>query len=110
MPIPGSTENKDISFHRLPTLPTTKRDEIKKKWVQNIKRKVVSSTLYICSERDLKIGLTGTKPRNILKEEAVHTRFSHMSDSTRPEENIFITTSRRKIIQEGNGRRCDFKL
>ena len=44
---PGSTENKDISFHRL---PTTKRDEIKKKWVQNIKRKVVSSTLYICSE------------------------------------------------------------
>ena len=28
----------------------------------------------------------------------MHTRFSHMSDSARPEENIFIKTRRRKII------------
>ena len=83
-----STENKGISFHRL---PTTKRNEIRKKWLQNIRRKIVPLRLYICSEhfesscfqRDLKAELTGTKPRNMLKDEAVPTIFSHMSGSSK---------------------------
>ena len=84
---PGCTnrcsDKKDISFHRL---PNANRQEIREKWLNNIKRKVVPNVMFICSEhfekacfkRDLKAELIpGTKPRNELLKDAVPTIFIH---------------------------------
>ena len=76
-----SANNKNISFHRL----SSKKEEIKKKWLHNLNRKFIPETLSVCSEhfepscfkRDLQAELMGTKPRNILKDDAVPTIFKH---------------------------------
>ena len=60
-----------------------KKEEIKKKWLHNLNRKFIPETLSVCSEhfepssfkRDLQAELMGTKPRKILKNDAVPTIF-----------------------------------
>ena len=59
-----STENKGLSFHRL---PSNNRGELREKWPRNIKRQAVPESFYVCSEhfenscfkRDLKSELLG---------------------------------------------------
>ena len=63
----------------------SKKEEIKKKWLHNLNRKFIPETLTVCSghfersyfKRDLQAELMGTKPRNILKDDAVPTIFKH---------------------------------
>ena len=82
-----SANNKNISFHRL----SSKKEEIKKKWLHNLNRKFIPETLSVCSEhfepscfkRDLQAELMGTKPRNILKDDAVSTIFKHSQGPSR---------------------------
>ena len=74
-----SANNKNISFHQL----SSKKEEIKKKWLYNLNRTFITEKLSVCSEhfepscfkRDLQAELMGTKPRNILKDDAVPTIF-----------------------------------
>ena len=65
-------------------LQTTRiQQHIKKKWLHNPNRKFIPETLSVCYEHfepscfklDLQAELTGTKPRNILKDDAVPTIF-----------------------------------
>ena len=80
-------DNKNISFHRLPS----KSEEVKKKWLHNLKRKNIPETVFICSEHfephcfkhDLRAELMGTKPRNELKDDGVPTLFQHSQCSSR---------------------------
>jgi len=49
---PGCTNrstNKTVnrSFHQL---PTEKRAELRKKWLQNLKRKIIPASLWVCSD------------------------------------------------------------
>ena len=82
-----SEDNKNISFHRLPS----KSEEVKKKWLHNLKRKNIPETVFLCSEhfephcfkRDLRAELMGTKLRNELKDDAVPTLFQHSQCSSR---------------------------
>ena len=82
-----SEDNKNISFLRLPS----KSEEIKKKWLQNLKRKNIPETVFICSEhfephcfkRDLRAELMGIKPRNELKDDVVPTLFQYSQCSSR---------------------------
>ena len=82
-----SANNKNISFHQL----LSKKEEIKKKWLYNLNRKFIPETLSVCSEyfepscfkRDLQAELMGTKPRNILKDDAVPTIFKHSQGPSR---------------------------
>ena len=68
-----------------------KKEEIKKKWLHNLNRKSIPETLFVCSEhfepscfkRDLQAELMGTKPRNILKDDAVPTIFKHSQGPSR---------------------------
>ena len=78
-----SSDKKYISFHRLPNV---NRQEIREKWLNNIKRKVVPNVMYICSahfenvcfKRDLKAELIpGEKPKRELHKDAVPTIFNH---------------------------------
>ena len=71
--------NKNISFHQL----SSKRGEIKKKWWHNLNRTFIPKMLSVCSEdfelscfkQDLQVESMFTKPRNILKDDAVPTIF-----------------------------------
>ena len=42
-----SEDNKNISFHRLPS----KREEVKKKWLHNLKRKNVPEAVFILTTK-----------------------------------------------------------
>ena len=68
-----------------------KKEEIKKKWLHNLNRKFIPETLSVCSEHfepssfkpDLQAELMGTKPRKILKNDAVPTIFKLSQDPSR---------------------------
>ena len=76
-----SANNKNISFHRL----SAKKEEIKKKRLHNLNRKFSPEKLSVCSghfepsyfKRDLQAVLLGTKPRNVMKDDAVPTIFKN---------------------------------
>ena len=76
-----SANNKNISFHRL----SAKKEEIKKKRLHNLNRKFSPEKLSVCSghfepsyfKRDLQAVLMGTKPRNVMKDDAVPTIFKN---------------------------------
>ena len=82
-----SEDNKNISFHHLPS----KSEEVKKKWLHNLKRKNIPETLFLCSEhfephcfrRDLRAELMGKKTRNELKDDVVPALFQHSQCSLR---------------------------
>ena len=76
-----------MSFQQL----SSKEEEIKRKWLHNLNRKIIPETLSVCSEhlesscfkRDLQDELMGTKPRDILKDDAVLTIFKHSQGPSR---------------------------
>ena len=82
-----SANNKNISFYRL----SSKNKEIEKKRLLNLNRKFIPETLSVCSKhfkpsyfkRDLQAELLGTKPRNILKDDAFPTIFKHSQGPSR---------------------------
>ena len=69
----------------------SKKEGIKKKWLHNLNRKLIPETLPVCSEysepscfkRGLQAELMGTKPRNILKDDAVQTIFKQSQGPSR---------------------------
>ena len=73
-----------LSFHRIP-----KKEEIRKKWLHNLKRQSVPENIFICSDhfesncfkRDLRAELMNTTPKRELIENAVATIFDHASTS-----------------------------
>ena len=79
-----SEHDKNLSFHRIP-----KKEEMRKRWLQKLQRKIIPKTLFVCSdhfesscfERDLRSELMGEKPKKILKEDAVPTIFQHQTSS-----------------------------
>ena len=82
-----SSNKKNLSFHRIP-----KNDDLKKKWLHNLKRQNIPATIFVCSEHfeadcfkcDLRAELMpGTKPKNELKDDAVPTLFQHSQCSSR---------------------------
>ena len=105
-----SANNKNISFHRL----SAKKEEIKKKWLHNVNRKFIQETLSVCSEhfeppcfkRDLQAELVGTKPRNILKDNAVPTIFKHSQGPSRKSVSSLERKSKqakKQLVQETLG-------
>ena len=76
-----SANNKNISFHRL----SAKKEETKKKRLHNLNRKFSPEKLSVCSghfepscfKRDLQTVLMGTKPKSVLKDDAVPTIFKN---------------------------------
>ena len=94
-----STENKNISFHRLPS----KNEELKKKWLHNLKRKHFPANVFVCSDhfeprcfkRDLRAELMGTKPRHELEEDAVPTLFQHSENASK--RNFSLERSSKKV-------------
>ena len=69
----------------------SKKKKKKNKWLHNLNRKLIPGTLSVCSEnfepsffkRDLQAKSMGTKPRNILKDNAVPTIFKHFQGASR---------------------------
>ena len=70
---------------------TFSKKKKKNKWLHNLNRKLIPGTLSVCSEnfepsffkRDLQAKSMGTKPRNILKDNAVPTIFKHFQGASR---------------------------
>ena len=83
-----SANNKNLSFHRL----SSRKGDIKKKWLHKLGRKNVPETLSLCSEhfeqscfeRDLQAELMpNVKRKRVLKEDAVPTIFNHSQSPSR---------------------------
>ena len=101
-----SEDNKNISFHRLPS----KSEEVKKKWLHNLKRKNIPETVFICSEhfephcfkRDLRAELMG-KPKNELEDDAAPTLFQHSQCSLRKRISSIETASTERFHRSFHG-------
>ena len=106
-----SANNKNISFHRL----SSKKEEVKKKWLYNLSRKFTPETLSVCSEHfepscfksDLQAELMGTKPRNILKDDAVSSIFKPSQGPSRKRVSsleIENKQAKKQLVQEALGK------
>ena len=70
----SNDKNKSLSFHRIP-----QKADLRKKWLQNLKRQNMPDNIFICSEhfesscfkRDFRAELMNTKPRHDLEDDAV---------------------------------------
>ena len=111
---PGCTNrsgnNKNISFHQI----SSKKEEIKKKWLHNLNSKFIPETLSVCSKhfeppcfkRHVQAELMVSKPRNILKDDAVPTFFKHSQGPSRKRVSSLETENKqtkKQFVQEALG-------
>ena len=75
-----SGDKENLSFHRIP-----KKEDLRKKWVHNLNRKILAKNIFVCSDhfepscfkRDLRCELMNAKPKMLLEGDAVPTIFDH---------------------------------
>ena len=61
-----SGDKENLSFHRIP-----KKEDLRKKWVHNLNRKILAKNIFVCSDhfepscfkRDLRCELMNAKPK-----------------------------------------------